>query len=106
MNREARSPGSSSTRKRALSLPISTGLGIESDRGAAHNAVETVIQEHDAVLAASGFNRPPTLPAMAAKLKDISEVRREIKHKLEGVRVGAKAVYAEPLVARAVEEKL
>ena len=79
---------------------------IESDRRAAHDAVETVVQEHDAVLSARAFDRPPTLPTMTAKLKDISEVRREIKHKLEGVRIRAKVVHAEPLVTRAVEEKL
>ena len=58
---------------------------IELDDRAANHVVETVVQEDDAALSSLGLDLSPAVPAMAAKLEDIGEVRREVELKLEDV---------------------
>ncbi len=65
-----------------------------------------MVQEDDAALVDLRFDLPSMFPDMAAKLKDISEVRREVEHELEDLRAGAKAANAQPLISRAGPEKL
>ena len=79
---------------------------IKPNGGAADDVVETAVREDDAALLDTHFGLAPPFPTVAAKLKDISEVGREMENKLENLPPGAEAANAEPLVARARPEKL
>src|SRR3984957_9408799 len=79
---------------------------IKPDGGAADDVIETAIREDDAALVETRFGLASPFPTVAAKLKDISEVGREVEYKLEDLLPGAEVAKAEPLIARARPEKL